>query len=54
MRDKYEFIRYSSDPSQQLMEDLFKIAQRQGVGFPKGFPVHYRVGKWMLFCFDHN
>ncbi|UMM41150.1 hypothetical protein L5515_017536 [Caenorhabditis briggsae] len=31
MRHKYEFIRYSSDPSQQLMEDLFKIARRQGV-----------------------
>ncbi|CAB3399267.1 unnamed protein product [Caenorhabditis bovis] len=31
MKEKYEFIRYSSDPSQQLMTDLFKIARRQKV-----------------------
>ncbi|CAI5455561.1 unnamed protein product [Caenorhabditis angaria] len=31
MRDQYEFIRYSSDPTKELMTDLFKIAQRQGV-----------------------
>lgn len=31
MRNKYEFIRYSSDASKELMEDLFKIARRQGV-----------------------
>uniref|UniRef100_A0A8R1HN48 SCP domain-containing protein n=1 Tax=Caenorhabditis japonica TaxID=281687 RepID=A0A8R1HN48_CAEJA len=31
MRKKYEFIRYSSDPTKQLMEDLFTIARRQGV-----------------------
>uniref|UniRef100_A0A8R1HQS0 Uncharacterized protein n=1 Tax=Caenorhabditis japonica TaxID=281687 RepID=A0A8R1HQS0_CAEJA len=30
MRKKYEFIRYSSDPTKQLMEDLFTIARRQG------------------------
>ncbi|CCD65073.1 sulfotransferase family protein [Caenorhabditis elegans] len=31
MRNKYEFIRYSSDASKELMEDLFKIARRQGI-----------------------
>lgn len=48
--EKYQFIRYSNDPTGTLLEDLMPLLRSQNVGFSSTIEIDWPKISWGFFC----